>query len=166
MGGRTFWYRWFRGAAYLNAVGSILWTIVILLPFVPFSYLPPVIVAGGPGAWFLLGYVLYVAVGVGGFAGFSALLFQIETYEGRFMRRAVMLFGLALSQIGVLVACVLLGLAGATGGYALTIEHLSENTTATLLAPYVNLITAASLVAVLGAGVSIYGMATAKATAA
>jgi hypothetical protein len=161
----TFWYRRFRTAAYLNAVGSILWTIAILLPFTPFSYLPPIIVGGGPGVWFLLGYVLYVAVGVGGFAGFSALLFEIETYEGRSPEKTVMLFGLILSLIGVAITCVLLGIAGASGGYALTIAHASENATEALLVPYVNPITTASLITVAGAAVSMYGMATAKATA-
>jgi hypothetical protein len=165
MSRNTFWYRQFRTAAYLNAVGSILWTIAILLPFTPFSYLPPIIVGGGPGVWFLLGYVLYVAVGVGGFAGFSALLFQIETYEKRLPEKTVMLSGLILSLIGVVITCVLLGVAGASGGYALTIAHVSENATAALLVPYVNPITATSLIAVAGAGASIYGMTTAKATA-
>jgi hypothetical protein len=149
----------------LNAFGLILWTVAILLPFTPFSYLPPIIVGGGPGVWFLLGFVLYAAVGVGGFAGFSALLFQIETYEGRSPKRPVMLFGLILSLIGVIMACVLLGIAGAIGGYALTITHISENATEALLVPYVNPITAAALITVAGAAVSMYGMATAKANA-
>lgn len=162
---RKFWYKRFRNAAYATIVGSAAWTIAILLPLMPFSYLPPIIVGGGPGIWLLIGYVLYLAVGVGGLAALSALIFAIETYEGRILNERVMMAGLALLCFGVTVGCVLLGIAGAVGGYALTIQHTTVETVQNTLELYVEPITVVSLVAVAGAGVSVFGMVTAKATA-
>ena len=158
------WYRRFRTAVYVNALGTILWTIAIVLPFAPFSYLQPIMVGGGPGTWFLAGYLLYPIIGVGGFASIASFLFMIETYELRNLTHGVMLTGLILLFVGILAGCVLLGIAGAIGGYTLVIQHSTVNLTQSLLSPYVDPITAASLVAVAGAGVLMYGMATAKAT--
>jgi hypothetical protein len=164
--GKKFWYKRFRTAAYVTVLGSMIWTIIIVLPFVPLSYLPPIIIGGGPGTWLALGYVLYLSVGVGGFAGLSAFLFTIETYEDRTLNDRIMLSGLILLYVGVTVGSVLLGVAGAIGGYALTIQHATADAAQSLLTPYVDPITVASLVAVAGAGVSMYGMiAGAKATA-
>jgi len=164
MVGKGFWYSRFRTAAYANAVGSILWTIAIVLPFSPFSYLQPIMVGGGPGTWFLVGYLLYPTVGVGGFASISSLLFVIETYERRTLNRAIMLIGFILLYVGVLAGCVLLGLAGVSGGYATIVQGSTVNVAQNVLAPYVTPISTASLAAVGGAGVLIYGMAAAKAT--
>jgi hypothetical protein len=165
-GEKKFWYKRFRNAAYITIVGSAVWTIAIVLPLMPFSYLPPIIVGGGPGTWFLLGYVLYLTVGVGGLAALSALIFAIETYEGRILNEGIMMAGLTLLFSGVTVGCVLLGVAGVVGGYALTIQHTTVETVQNTLELYVDPITLASLVAVAGAGVSVFGMVTAKATAA
>jgi hypothetical protein len=163
---RVLWYTRFRTAAYMTVIGSMIWTTLIVLPFVPLSYLPPIMIGGGPGTWFLIGYVLYLTVGVGGFAALSAILFTIETYERRTLNGKIMLTGLTLLYLGVTGGCILLGIAGATGGYAITIQHATMNAARNLLSSYVNPITTASLIAVAGAGVSIYGMVTAtKATA-
>jgi hypothetical protein len=148
----------------VNALGTILWTIAIVLPFAPFSYLEPIMVGGGPGTWFLVGYLLYPTIGVGGFASIASFLFMIETYERRNLNHGILMTGFALLFVGVLTGCVLLGVAGAISGYALVIQQSTVNVTQNLLSPYVDPITAASLVAVAGAGVLIYGMATAKAT--
>jgi hypothetical protein len=161
---RTWWYKRFRVAAYVNAIIWIVWTVAILVPFPPFSYLQPVIVGGGAGTWFVLAYFLLVAVAVVGFAAISSLVFIIETHERRRLNGAIMLAGLILLYVGTMAGFILLGFAGAIGGYALVIEHSTVNATQNLLLPYVNLITAASLAAVAGAGLTIYGMATAKAT--
>jgi len=141
-----------------------LWTVAILLPFAPFSYLQPIMVGGGPGTWFLVGYLLYPTVGVGGFAAISSFLFAIETYELRRPNGRTMMAGLALLVGGVLSGCLLLGIAGVTGGYVIVIQHSTVDVTERVLSPYVNVITAASLIAVIGAGISLYGMAAAKAT--
>lgn len=161
MAEKKFWYRRFRNAAYVTVLGWIAWTLVIVLPVAPFSYLPPIMIGGGPGTWFLLGYILYVAVGVGGFAGLSAFLFAIETYERRRLNETVMLIGFVLLCLGLNVGCLLLGVAGAMGGYALTIEHNTVSAAQSILSVYVDPITAAALVAAAGAVLSIYGMVTA-----
>jgi hypothetical protein len=158
---RVFWYKRFRTAAYVTALGSMIWTILIVLPLVPLSYLPPIMIGGGPGTWFLLGYVVYLTVGVGGFAGLSAFLFSIETYECRILNGRIMLTGLILLYLGVTAGSILLGIAGASGGYALTIQHATMNAAQNLLSPYVDPITVACLVAVVGAVALMYGMITA-----
>ena len=161
---KTFWYKRFRTAAYLNLIVWMVWTVVILTPLAPFSYLQPIMIGGGPGSWFLLAYLLFPTVAVGGFVGISSLIFVIETYERRRINYSVMLTGLVMLYAGVLLGCLLLAMAGASGGYALVIQHSSVNTVQDLLTPYMDPITIASLVAVAGTGLSIYGMATAKAS--
>jgi hypothetical protein len=121
-------------------------------------------VGGGAGTWFLLAYILFLTVAVVGFAAISSLVFVIEAHERRKLNHGIMLTGLILLYVGVMSGLILLGFAGAIGGYALIIEHSTVNATQNLLSPYVNLVTAACLVAVAGAGSTIYGMATAKAT--
>jgi len=158
------WYRRFRVAAYVNAVVWLAWTVAILLPLAPFSDLQPIMVGGGPGTWFLLAYLLFPIVGVGGLAGISSLLFVIEGYEQRRLNDGVMTTGFILLYGGILVGCLLLGAAGASGGYALVIQRFTANAVQNVLSPYVDPITAASLVAVAGTGFTICGMATAKAT--
>jgi hypothetical protein len=142
----------------------MVWTIAILLPIAPFSYLQPIVVGGGPGTWFLLGYLLYPTIGVGGFGAISSFLFAIETYELRTPNGKIMSVGLALLVVGVLAGCLLLGIAGVSGGYTIVILHSTSDVAQDILSPYVNPITAASLIAVIGAGTSLYGMAAAKAT--
>ena len=158
------WYRRLRSAAYVNAVVWLIWTVAILLPFEPFSDLQPIMVGGGAGTWFLLGYVLFAAVGVGGFVSASSLVFVIETHERRNLSYPITLTGFILMYVGTLIGCILLGIAGASGGYTLVIQHSTVNAAQNILSPYVNPITAASAIAVAGTGFTIYAMATAKAT--
>ena len=66
--------------------------------------------------------------------------------------------------VGVLTGCVLLGIAGASGGYAIIVQNSTVNVAQSVLSPYVTPISTASLAAVAGAGLSIYEMAAAKAT--
>jgi hypothetical protein len=142
----------------------IAWTVAILLPFAPFSYLQPIIVGGGAGTWFLVAYLLFPAVAIGGFAVISSLTFVIEAYERRRLNYAVMLTGFILLYGGLLVGCLLLGIAGASGGYALVIQPSAVNAAQNVLSPYPDPITAASSIAVAGTVITIYGMASAKAT--
>jgi hypothetical protein len=158
------WYKRYRTAAYLNAIVWIAWTVAILLPFAPFSYLQPIIVGGGAGTWFLVAYLLFPTVAVGGFAGISSLVFVIEAYERRRLNHAVMLTGFILLYGGAVAGCLLLGIAGASGGYALVIQPSTVNAAQNVLSPYVDPITAASSIAVAGTVFTTYGMATAKAT--
>jgi hypothetical protein len=142
----------------------LVWTVTILLPLPPFSYLQPIVVGGGAGTWFLLAYILFLAVAVLTFAAISSLIFVVETHERRRLNSRIMLMGLILLYTGTMAGLILLGFAGAIGGYSLVIEHSTINAAQNLLLPYVNLITAACLAAVAGAGFTIYGIGTAKAT--
>ena len=146
----------------MNALLWLAWTVAILLPFPPFSYLQPIMVGGGAGTWFLVGYLLFATVAVVGFAGVSLLIFVIEAHELRKLNYGVMLAGFVLLYVGSLVGCLLLGIAGASGGYVLLIQQSTVNATQNVLSPYVNPITAASVAAVAGTALTIYGMATAK----
>ncbi len=163
MGARTpAWFRRFRGAAYLFSMGAMAWTVAIILPFVPFSYLPPIIVGGGPGIWFLLGYVLLIVVGVGGFGVLSSFLIGVEVHEGRAVDPLLMWPALVLLSAGVAGSCLLLGVAGAVGGYASTFETSSASAIDSLLSPYVNPITTLTLIAVAGAALAVLSMARAR----
>jgi len=157
------WYRRFRAAAYASIVGLMGLTFIIVLPFRPFSYLPPIIVGGGPGEWLVLGYLLYAVLGSCGFGALSALLFALETHEGRRPDARMMAAALVLLFIGVTAACALLMLAGAMGGYSITIEGATTQATESTMAPYVYPVSLAALAAVLGAGLLVVGMTNAKA---
>jgi hypothetical protein len=148
----------------VNAAIWLVWTVAILLPFPPFSYLQPIVVGGGAGTWFLLAYILFLAVAVLGFAAISSLVFVVETHERRRLNSGIMLIGLVLLYTGTMASLILLGFAGAIGGYSLVIEHSTISAAQQLLLPYVNLITTACLAAVAGAALTIYGIGTAKAT--
>ena len=161
---KALWYERFRSAAFANAVILIVWTVAILLPIPPFSYLQPVMVGGGAGTWFLLGYILFATVAVVGFLGISSLVFVMESYERRNLNYGIMMVGFILLYGGTLASCLLLGVAGASGGYILVIQHSTVNAAQNVLSPYVNPITAASSAAIVGAGFTVYGTAGAKAT--
>jgi hypothetical protein len=121
-------------------------------------------VGGGAGTWFLVAYLLFVMVSVVGFAGISSLIFAIETHELRKLCDTTTTAGFSLLFAGSLAGCLLLGIAGASAGYAAIIQPTSVNVAENILSPYVNPITGASLAAVIGAALTIYAMVTAKAT--
>ncbi len=160
--GRPMWYRRFRGAAYLSTFAALIWTVVIVLPFAPFSYLRPIIVGGGPGIWLVLGYVLFVVVGVGGFGALSAFLTTVELHEKRSVDARTMWPALVLLSVGVVGSCLLLGVAGAVGGYAAIYETSSVRTIDSLLTPYTYPITAFTLVTVAGACLAVVSMVRAR----
>ena len=159
---KPLWYRRYRGAAYLCTLAALLWTVVIVLPYVPFSYLPPIMVGGGPGIWLILGYVLFVVVGVGGFGAISAFLTTVELHEGRSIDPRTMWPGLILLSVGVVGSCLLLAVAGAVGGYSATFETSSVKSIDELLSPYVNPIIAFVLSTVIGAGLAVLSMVRAR----
>jgi heme/copper-type cytochrome/quinol oxidase subunit 1 len=146
-------------ASYTAAVGAMIWTVAIVLPFPPFSYIPPIIVGGGPGTWFMVGYLLYIVVGFAGLAAFSSILYMVERGEGRRADGVALLAGLPLLYFGVTAASIMLGMAGFEGGYARSIQHASEQAIEGILQPYVNPITVSALAAVAGAGLSVLGVA-------
>ena len=159
---RPLWYRRYRGAAYLCTFAALIWTLVIVLPYQPFSYIPPIIVGGGPGTWFALAYLLFIVVGIGGFGALSAFLTTVELHERRSIDQRTMWPALILLSVGVVGSCLLLAVAGAVGGYAATFESSSVKSIDSLLSPYVNPITAFVLVTIVGAGLAVISMARAR----
>ncbi len=159
---RPLWYRRYRGAAYLSTFAALAWTIVMALPFTPFSYIPPIIVGGGPGIWLVLAYILFIIVGIGGFGALSAFLTTVELHERRSIDPRTMWPALVFLSIGVVGSCLLLAVAGAVGGYANTIDTSSVKSIDALLLPYVDPIIAFVLVTVVGAGLAVISMARAR----
>ena len=155
---RPLWYRRYRGAAYLSTFAALVWTVVMVLPFVPFSYLPPIIVGGGPGIWLVFGYMLFLVVGVGGFGCLSAFLTTVELVENRTINPRTMWPALILLSIGVVGSCLLLGVAGVVGGYASTYGTSSPQSIHDMLLPYVDPIIALTLIAVVGAALAVLSM--------
>ena len=159
---KPLWYRRYRGAAYLSTLAALVWTVVVVLPFNPFRYLPPIIVGGGPGVWFVIAYVLFIVVGVGGFGALSAFLTTVELHEGRTINNWTMWPALLLLSFGVVGSTLLLAVAGAIGGYAATFESSSSTSIDSLLSPYVYPITAMVLITVAGAALAVLSMVRAR----
>ena len=159
---KPLWYTRFRAAAYVSTLAALVWTLFIVLPFEPFSYLPPIIVGGGPGTWFVLAYVLFVVIGIGGFGAISGMLTTEELHEGRIVDGRMMWPALVLLWGGMGGSCILLGVAGAVGGYAATFQGSSTDAIHDLLAPYVNPITTLVIIAVIGAALAVLSMVRAR----
>ncbi len=159
---RPFWYRRYRAAAYVSTFAALVWTLIIVLPWEPFSYIPPILVGGGPGIWFVLAYVLFIVVGIGGFGALAAFLTTVEIHENRSIDGRIMWPALVLLGVGAAGSCILLGVAGAVGGYAGTFEGSSTSAIHDLLSPYVNPITALVVVAVVGAALAVLSMVRAR----
>jgi amino acid transporter len=140
----------------------MVWTAAIALPFAPFSNLLPIIVAGGPGIWFVLAYVLFIVVGVGGFGALSAFLTTVELHERRTIDPRTMWPAIILLSIGVVGSCFLLGAAGAVGGYAATYGASSAGSIDSLLSPYVYPISSFTLVTIVGAALAVLSMVRAR----
>ena len=159
---RPLWYRRYRGAAYLSTLAALVWTVVIVLPFDPFRFLPPIIVGGGPGIWLVLAYVLFIVVGVGGFGALSAFLTTVELHENRTVDSRTMWPALILLSVGMVGSCLLLAVAGAVGGYQSVYGTSTANSIDALLLPYVNPITAMVILTVVGAALAVLSMARAR----
>jgi len=159
---KPLWYRRYRGAAYLSTLAALVWTVVMVIPYPPFSYLPPIIVGGGPGVWLVFGYVLFVVIGIGGFGAISASLATVELHENREVDSRTMWPALILLSVGLVGSCALLAAAGAVGGYASTFGTSTTTSIHSLLSPYVDPITMLTLVAVIGAALAVLSMVRAR----
>jgi hypothetical protein len=146
----TSWSYRFRMAAVTSGVGAVAWTILMIIPAAPFSSAQPILVGGGPGAWLLLGYVLYLVAGFCALAAMSALLPEGSGYGGSTFG-SLLGAGLGLYYAGVTAACVLLGIAGYVGGYASTISRLPVQSVESQLSPYVWPVSFAAFAACAGA---------------
>ena len=159
---KPLWYRRYRGVAYLSTLAALVWTLVIVLPVTPFSYIPPIIVGGGPGIWFVLAYVLFILVGVGGFGALSAFLTTVALHENRAVSSRTMWPALVLLSAGTVGSCLLLAVAGAVGGYAATYSLSTTTSIDSLLSPYVWPITTLVVVTVIGAALAVLAMVRAR----
>ena len=157
---KRYWFEIFRSACYASAFGALIWTVLMVLPFTPFSEIPPIMVGGGPGEWLVVAYLLYLSLGVGAFAWLSSLLHTIEKEEQRGIGPSLMWPGFIMLFFGVTVSCLSLGYAGATGGYAYV--NGSTSPLHQMLSPYVYPITATTVVAVAGAVLVLLAMIRAR----
>ena len=131
-------HKMFRNASILNIFISILWTLIIILPFEPFTILLRIIVGGGPGVWFLLAYLLHIAIGFGGFMALSFAYYLIEERLKIHVNGRVIDLGFYVLLVGVNVTLITLAIAGAIGGYYLNILHAPVEDVRNILEPMVN----------------------------
>jgi hypothetical protein len=155
-------YAWYRILCFVNVFIALAWTVLVILPFTPFSYALPIMEGGGPGQWLTVGYLLFVSVGIGLLGWLSGAIHTIEVGEGRNLSASLALPGLALLFIGVDLSCVTLGYAGAIGGYQSTIGLASTAALKQLLSPFVDPITALVLVAIAGSVLTLLAMIRAR----
>jgi len=155
-----YWYTRFRVAAFVSIFGAVIWTVLIVLPFSPFSKIPPIMIVGGPGDWLVVAYLLYISLGAGAFGWLSSILRVIEQEERRTISPSLMWPGYLLLFFGVTVSCVSLGYAGASGGYALV--NGSSSTLHQMLSPYLYPISATTIVAAAGAVLVVLAMIRAR----
>lgn len=97
-----------------------------------------------------------------GFGGLPNFVYTIEIHEGRLIDSTKMSVAFVLVVFGFAASCILLALAGACGGYVLTINGAPETTAQNLLFPYAYPITATTLLAVAGAALGISAMVRAR----
>ena len=155
------WSRIYRRLALLNAVVAAAWTLILITRVKPLSYLLPIMAEGGPGTWLILGYILYITIGFCGFIGFSVLYKQLEVEE-RVINSRLATIGLLTLFVGSTSATILLGVGGAIGGYARTVQHLPTQQIQAKLEPFVDIITAFTIVAVIGVLVNIVSIVKSK----
>jgi hypothetical protein len=126
-----------RKIALANAVAASIWTLIIVLPIEPFSLLLRIIVGGGPGIWFIMGYLLFITVGFCGLAGLSYIYYSAEK-EGNKINNQLAVLGLVLTCVGTIATTIMLQLAGAIGGYEYTIMRAPTEKIRLILEPLVN----------------------------
>ncbi len=138
-----------RKIALANAVAASIWTLIIVLPIEPFPLLLRIIVGGGPGVWFIVGYLLFIIVGFCGFEGLSYIYYVAEKEDNK-INNQLALLGLVLTCIGTIATTIMLQLAGAMGGYEYTIMRASTEKIRLLLEPLVNPIRLLVIIASIG----------------
>ncbi|MEM3865466.1 MAG: hypothetical protein QW724_06745 [Nitrososphaerota archaeon] len=141
----------FRKGFIVNALIAILWTVLIILPFEPFSLLLRIIVGGGPGIWFLVAYILYIIIGPLLFIGFSYLYYLAEEVWRTETSNMFSVAGFYLLFIGANITLIVLAVAGAVGGYYLNIIHAPIESVRGILEPFVNPLRVLTLVTIIGA---------------
>jgi len=109
------WSMRFIWAAIIQGLFAVVWTVPIVDPYLT-PAVATVIASGSAGTWFLVGYVMYIVVGVIA-PGLTALFYyHFEVIRGKAYK------GLASGLAWVHLICMNVGAAGATwllmyGGY-------------------------------------------------
>jgi len=152
------WTTRFIWAAIIQGVFAVIWTLFIVNPFA--SPAPSMVIASGSaGTWLLLGYGLFISVGVVAVAVTALFYYFIEEMRGRVysgVSNALAWAHLTLMNVGVAGATFLLMYGGYLGGAALlpTTEGggglNAGQVHVTILQYYVNPIFYLVIVAVLG----------------
>ncbi len=119
------WHKRLRIVAFFNAMVAMAWTVVLVLPFEPFSFMLVIIERGGPGIWFLLAYLIFILIGAIGFGALSAIAYIVESGEKRTLPPVLTAVGFVLAYSGTLASCLLLAYAGLLGGYELYMVNVS-----------------------------------------
>jgi hypothetical protein len=155
-------YRLFRLASFSHTLTALIWTLLIVIPYPPFNYLLPIIEKGGPGIWFLFGYLIYLIAGPVGFGTVSALIKTIEIDENAHINEVLAKIGFYLSYAGVLLSSILLAVAGALGGYYMYFIAVSPSILSSILSRFIIPITLTTVAAVLGYLMILLSMMLAK----
>jgi hypothetical protein len=129
---RSKWANRFIFAAIIQGLGATLLTVPLVLPWIR----PPVsivIAGGGAGTWFIVGYILYIVVGVLAVAVTALFYYHFEVivnrpYKG--MANFLAWIHLILMNVGVAAAAAILMYGGYAGGAAMlptTVGGLGQN---------------------------------------
>lgn len=113
--GDHIWTRRFATIAGINALIAVGW----LAPLFVDPRISRTIAGGSVGTWGVLGFLLWIAVGVLGFAGFAVMHYITPEVTGETLSDNLAWANLALTEIGAVFATLLLGVAGYIGGTAL-----------------------------------------------
>lgn len=109
------WTRRFSLTAAINALIAIGWIVPLFVD----PRISRTIAGGSVGTWGVLGFLLWVAVGCLGVAGFAVMYHLTPRVTGRTLHDGLAWANLGLLEVGALVTTTLLGVAGYIGGTAL-----------------------------------------------
>lgn len=109
------WTRRFATIAGINALIAVGW----LAPLFVDPRISRTIAGGSVGTWGVLGFLLWIVVGVLGFAGFAVLHYITPEVTGETLSENLAWANLVLTELGTLLATLMLGVAGYVGGTAL-----------------------------------------------
>ncbi|MEM0097560.1 MAG: hypothetical protein QXH39_02975 [Conexivisphaerales archaeon] len=111
------WSNRFISAAIIQSIFAALWTLPIVMPWITPS-VAMVMAAGSAGTWFVIGYVLYVTLGVVGVAVTGLVYQHFEVVRGKTFKgfsNAMAWIHLILLNVGVAAVSWALMFAGYFG---------------------------------------------------
>ncbi len=113
------WAKRFGLMALLNTVIALFWLIP---PFLIDANIARTIAAGSVGTWGYLGFIAFCVAGVLGFVAAALGYYLAPRLGSGRINNSLAWLSLGLSEIGVVVASMLLGIAGYLGGTTLLKE--------------------------------------------